>query len=833
MGRAQFALKGYAMRSRSLTHLVIILCLSVVVLGLTIAAVSPVRAVMPDEVDSNGLAHLPEFNRYVCDVTSHPYRYPLNPRADQDVAIRARGSTGNLTGVIIWYATNAEAFTITQWMSVTASVDGTWPNCEDTLGWAADSWRAVIPAQSSQVWYQIAYTDGNETLWQRDSGEGSTVVSPLPDWVASQTHLSYTVPLTVNVDGSATGGNGWDYTLFATIQNGINAVGAGGVVNVSTGIYTENVIISKSLRLVGVVPSNTITIRPTISNSNCTSGSLCNGAASNIILVQADDVTIQDLTLDGINPVLGPAIAARNGIIENHLAGTFNNLTVRDTTIRNIYLRGLSASSGGDNFNLYGNVVENVQGDPAASVAIINEGGSGTIADNNVSNASDAIAASGSRGTYIGFNTITTSGNGVRTDNNGASGGAADVVEWNTISSCSAGGYGVWVFAPYLDVSVHNNTVTGCAVGLAVAGQGAPATPAFFYNSIGGESLPGSTGIYITTDMFGFDSNNVSASFDNIVITNTTTGIYVEQSLITRTLHTTITNNSLAANTTGLEITGGNVTFAGNNVTVGTTAIAQSNGTLLAYANNFTGYTTPLSRTSSSTTNVAHNWWGDYDTQPGGVSTTDWQARLGAPLVVLGDNVVWATGSNAATLDGATLSGDTGSGDTGTAVIVNHGHSYSDAPFGNIAPGIDPCSNYYDFFTVNGSGTWNVSVPVDNSPECAAQTLDPGKIFWIPPGTDYAADCIAPNDTNPTCWDLITPTLVITGGQMITVANLSADDLGGTQFVAGSTTGTDPTAVAIVGFAATTDRSAAPAGIILAGVMIATAGLVFVARRRR
>jgi hypothetical protein len=833
MGGAHFTLKGYAMRSRSLTHLVIILCLSAVVLGFTIAIALPVWAVMPDAVDVIGLAHLPEFNRYVCDDSSYPYRYPLNPRADQDVTIRARGSTGNLTGVVIWYTTNSAAFTITQWMSVTAGVDGIWANCEDDPGWAIDSWRAVIPAQSSQVWYQIDYTDGTKTLWQQDPGESALdIFDANPDWEVINTHLSYTAPLTVNVDGSATGGNGWDYTLFATIQNGINAVGAGGFVNVHTGAYTENIVISKSLILAGVDPATTITVRPTISNANCAGGSLCNGAASNIILVQADDVTIQDLTLDGINPALGPAIAARNGIIENHLAGTFNNLTVHDTIIRNIYLRGLSASSGGDNFDLHDNIVQNVQGDPAASAAIMSSGGSGIIANNNVSNAFDAIAVSGSRGTYIGFNTITSSSDGVRTDNNGASGNAADVVEWNTISNCSAGGYGVRLLAPARVINVENNVITGCAVGLALAGQNALITPTFSYNHVDGESLPGSRGIYVTTNQFGAGVNDVAASFDHNEVRNTATGIFLEQTLTTHTLTATLKSNAMISNTSGLNMTGGHVTFAGNHVATGDTALTQSGGTLLAYANNFVDYTTAGSRTGESTANLAHNWWGSYSVTPTLVSPTEWQARLGAQIVELGGNVVWAQGSGSAALDTATLGGG-----TGTAVIVNHGRSYTNAPFGNAT--IDyqgMCSDYYDFFTVNGSGTWHVSVPVTATvgaslDACLNQALNPGKIYWIPATTIYSAECDPV--TNTACWDLITPTQVITGGQNITVTGLSADDLGGTQFVAGSATGTDPTAVAIVGFAATTDRSAASAGIILGCAVIATVVILLVTRRRR
>jgi hypothetical protein len=78
MGGAHFTLKGYAMRSRSLTHLVIILCLSAVVLGFTIAATLPVRAAIPDAVDPHGLAHLTDDNTYrICDDEAYPYRAPF------------------------------------------------------------------------------------------------------------------------------------------------------------------------------------------------------------------------------------------------------------------------------------------------------------------------------------------------------------------------------------------------------------------------------------------------------------------------------------------------------------------------------------------------------------------------------------------------------------------------------------------------------------------------------------------------------------------------------------------------------------------------------------
>ena len=72
-------------------------------------------------------------------------------------------------------------------------------------------------------------------------------------------------------------------------------------------------------------------IEPGISNPVCEPGSLCGGTASNVILVEANNVTISKLTVEGDNPGLtsgvtagGKDIDARNGIITNHVAGKFN-----------------------------------------------------------------------------------------------------------------------------------------------------------------------------------------------------------------------------------------------------------------------------------------------------------------------------------------------------------------------------------------------------------------------------------------------------------------------------------------------------------------------------
>ena len=134
---------------------------------------------------------------------------------------------------------------------------------------------------------------------------------------------------------------------------------------------------------------NSTVIYPATSNPACGGGSLCGGAASNIVLVQANNVTITKLRLEGDNPALtsgvvvgGKDIDARNGIITNHEAGTYNNLTVSKVKVSDVYLRGMYASSGGT-FDFNHDTVENVQAEEA-SIAMFAFGGSGTMSHNKV-----------------------------------------------------------------------------------------------------------------------------------------------------------------------------------------------------------------------------------------------------------------------------------------------------------------------------------------------------------------------------------------------------------------------------------------------------------------
>ncbi|HEV7684333.1 MAG TPA: C25 family cysteine peptidase [Pyrinomonadaceae bacterium] len=417
----------------------------------------------------------------------------------------------------------------------------------------------------------IGDADGTGTITNDDACAAFATVYVDDSWVG-------TTPGTDPDAGGPATSFGCD--SFATIQEGVNAVTAGGTVNVAAGNYVENVTIPKALTLTGAGAAS-VFVYPAVSNPNCGGGgggSICAGG-SNIMLVQASNVTISGMTLDGDNTSLaggvsvnGANVDARNGIITNHLLATYNNLEVHHTTVKNIYLRGIYASSSGT-FNFHDNTVQNVQAE-AASIGMFNFGGAGAFTNNTVSLCNDAISSNHSRGTSYTGNTVTTSASGIHTDNAGDGGGTADTISGNTVTNSAMFGYGIWVYLPYKTVNVQNNTTTNVVVGFASFGMAPgisakpaqegeqakstrpvpavfdvsePATAArlqsvhgplappappyaaiFTGNTADGQHNPSSTGVYFTTSQIAFGSSNTKVKFFSNTVIHNADGFYLE-----------------------------------------------------------------------------------------------------------------------------------------------------------------------------------------------------------------------------------------------------------------------------------------------------------------
>ena len=377
-------------------------------------------------------------------------------------------------------------------------------------------------------------------------------------------------------------------SLPGAIQRGVNVASSADMVDVESGTYVDNLTIPKPLTLAGggQVGGSATIILPGFAGA--VGGSTFAAGASNLILVQAGNVTIEDLVLDGNNPLLaGPAgaqvvngvnVDAQNGIVTDYRLGIpFSNLVVHDTTVQNIDFRGIYDSDGGT-FNVYNNTVTNVEGDPS-SVAVFNYGGSGTFENNTVSYANDAISANWSAGTQFIGNTITNSASGIHTDNTQAQ----DLIENNTVSEGTAGSYGIWVFVPYANVTVENNTVTDADLGLgAFAGAGGIVT--FTGNTVNYTApRSGSIGVEVSTTTWYYGEASVSAVFSGTnSISNADYGMWIEQNptATNATASVSISGVSLDNNTTGVEINGGTVAFgSGNAIAGGTTGLVIDNQT--------------------------------------------------------------------------------------------------------------------------------------------------------------------------------------------------------------------------------------------------------------
>ncbi|MFZ2487473.1 MAG: right-handed parallel beta-helix repeat-containing protein [Anaerolineae bacterium] len=257
----------------------------------------------------------------------------------------------------------------------------------------------------------------------------------------------------------------------------------------------------------------------------------------------------------------------------------------------------------------------------------------------------------------------------------------------------------------------------------------------------------------------------------------------------------TVQNNTItnpATQTSGVSyafhasVTGSSLLVRGNQVSNGNIFQLTSGTNTLAYANNITGFTN-ANLPGSGTVNARHNWWGTYGSAPTGVDTDSWDYRLGA---VVGS---WGLG----TLGGASL---TSAGGTGEGVIVSHGRGLANVPFGK---GSDPaasdmCSDYYDFFVINASGNWTVSVPTDAGSQCDP-TRATKNLYHFALTNTTMPDAICVSNL---CWLLPAP-VTLNGSNLESTLD-AATMLLGTPFAAGNTTPTGaPLTVMLAGFEAT------------------------------
>ncbi len=309
----------------------------------------------------------------------------------------------------------------------------------------------------------------------------------------------------------------------AHLKNAIDLLEPGGTLLILPGTFYENVQVTKSATLQGSGQGSTI-IMPANNNANTCAGS-CPSTTNTLVWVLADGVSIFDLTLDGDSDLLsggqsvgGADVNAHNGIVTN----SNTDLTVQDVTVQNVYARGIQMGTSGGTFNFSNNTITNVQGD-YFSMGIFNTTSGGVIDGNTISDVGDGIAMNWSNGTQVTNNTVTNAGSGIHTDNSQG----PDVISNNTVTNGKTNSYGIFVFAPYGQVTVSDNDVNDVDYGLTLSGNG-------FGSSLDAVTFDGNTvdanvaGAYVTGDVWGYFKSNAYGVFSNNTIAGAQYGFYLE-----------------------------------------------------------------------------------------------------------------------------------------------------------------------------------------------------------------------------------------------------------------------------------------------------------------
>jgi outer membrane protein OmpA-like peptidoglycan-associated protein len=430
------------------------------------------------------------------------------------------------------------------------------------------------------------------------------------------------LPSGTNVVGTCVSApvGGSNYTGALPISQAVAATTSGGTVYICPGTWADNVTVTVPMTIEGSGQAST-TVEPANSDplgyDNTT-----NQFNSTVFLVQADNVTIENLTINGSNAsavttspwtpgspcdntwaaygedggCAGVTINAGAGIDTGIPASAVTGMSVEDVTVENVYSNGIANRSYDGTFSFSNDTVTNVGGTGAG---IFTYESNGSMTDDTVSWAGVGIQTNWGAVTATG-NTIKHSNWGFFMGNIGEPAGYADggstTISDNAVGACwgqslaagaSTGDYelGIAFFAPFAPTAetASNNSITGCSTGLADFSSnndepGTYATPVvtFSNNTLNGQGALGGIGALVTTDKLGYNIGPVDAQFTKNVISNFPTALYTDETSL---------NNLAGAGDAALP--GGlTVTASGN----------QFDG---GWYNDATG-----------TISAANNWWG-------------------------------------------------------------------------------------------------------------------------------------------------------------------------------------------------------------------------------
>ncbi len=558
----------------------------------------------------------------------------------------------------------------------------------------------------------------------------------------------------------------WEYDAFQVVQDGLDGVATGGTVHVLAGTYNENILIKRrvAIRGAGSDPNGAV-ITQTQAGAGDSKVGVVQIAASG--LSDAEPLLLQNLRIE-TDHLAGISVGRFVEVTGEDIAYVkLNNVKVIGTNTnpnseqeRGLYvdttssLRHLVVEDSAFNNLTYGWYLQKEVSTDVSTVRYVTVTNT-TFSHNNLKGLYAEKLSDAS------FTNCTVDGNGFSSD-----GVPSYFLPWmaGIDINLKAGIYENLIFT---NCAVTNNALGGAAngVGLTVKARDDGGSYGPYPATLDGVTINGGT----------YSGNKAGIRLGEPGKANAgPTGAQVRDATLADNLDYGFSSQTQAA-----------VTVVGNTFENHTKVFSQATGSLMAYANNVMTFTTGIISNTGATVNAMHNWWGAID--PTGVGDTDaYDFRLGAPVASYTD------GTGSVTLADTTAGGDASLSGAGTLVIVNHGNGLTNVPF---AKGIDPdannsCADFHDFFAIDGSGTYTVSIPI--SITCQSNTditTNNPRIYQFLLDAAGAPDPGCTPDTAR--WKAITATY--NSGAL--TANVDVSELLGTPFAAPSNNNTDPTAL--------------------------------------
>jgi CSLREA domain-containing protein len=659
-----------------------------------------------------------------------------------DIAVQRTGGSSGAVSV---------DYSVTDGTATTANSDYSVSPASGTLNWAdGDSADKTITITVNGD--TTPEPDETVNLALSNAGGGATLGSPSS---ATLTITNDDPPTTVYVDddwASLSPGTDPDgagpataigFDAFSTIQAGVNAVAAGGTVNVAAGSYTENVTIGKAATLLGA-------------NANV-AGSATRGAESNVrtvgnqtavFSVSANNVTINGFNIDGDDPaVTGAALASGDDANVQYgvrPTGAFNHVTVRDNIIRRVFI-GFRGDGASQNNLVTENWFDSIGNFDFGYAVSLRTNYYADITNNKMTRAwtgvhTNNFFAPGGPATW------TLSGNEVHSYAGGllywleyqnATGLTVNNNQFSAESGAVANNFGV-LFVSIQDAvnpSFTNNTINGhnYGVGLfnvptsnhitlgatnSVANStlaGVLLTDNLNFNPVGTTNfLAGGPGAPSTVNVTGLAVNG-----------NTGDGLKVEGTTNAQTLSVSGANVNGNSGTRGLEAVGAHAvaSVSGSTFTGFATGVSLQNSgggslSVNAHFNRIVAATNAIDNPNNQTANLENNWWG-CNAGPGGAgcgAVTGTGADFNPWLVLAvsaSPNPITPGGTSNVTAD---LTHNSDAADTSAGGFIPATPVGFSATQGNVSPpsGTLTSGQATTTFTSTSSSSGTASATVDN-----------------------------------------------------------------------------------------------------------------------